>query len=168
MSRMRLDFEALRDSLLAASGSLDTRMGGRADDLTSQPFSARRTIYGFIDRQNLPNMFRSFDFATPDTHSPQRYETTVPQQSLFMMNSPFVIEQARHLAARREIAAAAGAVERIRQLYRIVYGRSPSQEEVSAGLRFLEAEEISPTQPPVRSLRSGATASASTMRLRPR
>ena len=47
-------------------------------------------------------MFRAFDFASPDTHSPQRFATTVPQQALFMMNSPFVIEQAKALAAETE------------------------------------------------------------------
>ena len=55
---------------------------------------ARRTVYGFIDRQNLPGLFRTFDFASPDAHSPQRFTTTVPQQALFLMNSPFVVEQA--------------------------------------------------------------------------
>ena len=64
------------------------------------PYSKRRAVYGFIDRQNLPGLFRTFDFASPDTHSPQRYTTTVPQQALFMMNSPFVIEQARALASK--------------------------------------------------------------------
>ena len=38
-------------------------------------------MYGFIDRQNLPGLFRTFDFASPDTHAPQRYTTTVPQQA---------------------------------------------------------------------------------------
>jgi hypothetical protein len=54
-------------------------------------------VYGFIDRQNLPGVFRTFDFASPDTTSPQRYVTTVPQQALFMMNSPFVLEQTQAL-----------------------------------------------------------------------
>ena len=47
--------------------------------------------------QNLPGTFRSFDLALPDTHAPQRFTTTVPQQALFLMNSPFVIEQAKAL-----------------------------------------------------------------------
>jgi hypothetical protein len=101
-NRRRLDFEAMRDSLLAAAGELDEKIGGRAVELMKEPFAKRRTIYGFIDRQNLPGVFRTFDFASPDTTNPQRYVTTVPQQALFMMNSPFVVERARALAKPRE------------------------------------------------------------------
>src|SRR5204862_1369535 len=82
------------------SGQLDHKPGGKAEDLFKAPFSKRRSIYGFIDRQFLPAALRVFDFASPDMHNPQRAETTVPQQGLFFMNSPFVVEQARALAAR--------------------------------------------------------------------
>src|SRR5262249_30008799 len=74
--RRRLDFEALRDSLLFVSGKLDLRMGGAAVDITAAPCSGRRTVYAFIERQNLPGVFRTFDFASPDTTTPQRYQTT--------------------------------------------------------------------------------------------
>ncbi|MBL9203420.1 MAG: PSD1 domain-containing protein, partial [Opitutaceae bacterium] len=99
-NRRRLEFEALRDTLLAVSGSLDLRAGGLSDDLVKEPFPVRRTIYGFIDRQNLPGVFRTFDFPNPDVSSAQRFATTVPQQALFMLNSPFVQEQARALMRR--------------------------------------------------------------------
>ena len=68
MNRLRLEYEALRDSLLFAAGDLDPRMGGKGDDMTNPrpPFSHRRTVYGFIDRQNLPGVLRTFDFASPD------------------------------------------------------------------------------------------------------
>jgi hypothetical protein len=138
MNRRRLDFEALRDSLLALSGRLDPSIGGQAVDLLKQPFSRRRTVYGFIDRQNLPAMYRTFDFASPDTHSPQRYETTVPQQALFLMNSPFVIEQARALANRADVLAPTETRERIAYLYGLLYARPPTDGEVGIGLRFLE------------------------------
>ncbi len=98
MNRRRLDWEALRDSLLFASGRLDHSMGGPATDLFKPPFATCRTVYGFIDRQNLPLVLRTFDFASPDTHAPSRFVTSVPQQTLFLRNSPFVIEQARALA----------------------------------------------------------------------
>lgn len=83
MNRRRLDWEALRDSLLAVSGKLDLTMGGPAMNQTTPPFSTRRAIYGFIDRQNLPSVLRAFDFAAPDASSPQRHLTTVPQQRCF-------------------------------------------------------------------------------------
>src|SRR5207237_2518154 len=66
MNRQRLDFEAMRDTLLSLSGKLDPVIGGIPVDLQSEPFSSRRTIYGLIDRQNLPGVFRTFDFANPD------------------------------------------------------------------------------------------------------
>jgi len=138
MNRRRLDLEALRDALLAVSGRIDLTMGGRAVDLTAQPYSGRRTVYGFIDRQNLPGMFRVFDFAGPDTHSPQRHTTTVPQQALFMMNGNFVVENARRLVERPEVAREPDPRRRIHQLYRLVYGRSPTPQEMVLGLHFID------------------------------
>jgi hypothetical protein len=145
MNRQRLDFEALRDSLLAVSGELNLAMGGPSDEMTTAPFTHRRSVYGFIDRQNLPNLLRAFDFASPDTTSPQRFQTTVPQQALFMMNSPFVIDQAKHLVERPEVAAISDPAKRIQELYRLLYGRAPAPDEVQLGLRYLKAAERAPT-----------------------
>src|SRR5207253_1919118 len=64
--RRRLDLEAMRDSLLFISGRLDPRMGGRPSDVAGDPKNRRRTVYGQVDRQSLPAMFRAFDFASPD------------------------------------------------------------------------------------------------------
>ena len=76
-NRRRRDFETLRDVLLAAGGQLDTSMHGKAEKIHEQPFPHRRTVYAYIDRQNLPGVFRSFDFASPDSHSPARGLTRV-------------------------------------------------------------------------------------------
>jgi cytochrome c553 len=149
MNRQRLDFESTRDSLLAVSGGIDLTVGGRPVDLLATPFTKRRTVYGFIDRQNLPNVFRAFDFASPDSHSPQRYFTTVPQQALYMMNSPFVLETARAIAARPEIAGEKDTAKKVEKLYRIVLDRSPSKDEMEIGLGFVngEAAMAASTQP---------------------
>ena len=120
-NRRRLDLEGLRDSLLVAAGRLDPTMGGPSVELTTQPFTTRRTVYGFIERQNLPGLFRTFDFAGPDTHSPKRPYTTVPQQALFLMNSPFALEQAIHLAGRDEVRSAATEQQRIAHLFRCAW-----------------------------------------------
>ncbi len=144
MNRRRLDFESLRDTLLAVSGQLDTTVGGPSVQLTTQPFSKRRTLYGFIDRQNLPGLFRTFDFANPDTHAPQRFHTTVPQQALFLMNGPFVREQAEALLRRPEVAGASEPARRIGQLYRMAYGREPRSEELALGQEFLAADVAVP------------------------
>jgi hypothetical protein len=137
MNRRRLDFESMRDSLLCVAGRLDTKMGGRAVELTTTPFSTRRSVYGFIDRQNLPGLFRTFDFASPDTSTPQRFTTTVPQQALFLMNSPFVIEQARHFLQRPDIAGRTEDEARINRMYQLAYGRTAEADEIALGLRFL-------------------------------
>ena len=146
MNRQRLDFESHRDNLLAAAGTLDLTMGGKSVEMTTKPFTTRRTIYGFIDRSNLPGLFRTFDFASPDIHAPRRYVTTVPQQALFHMNSPFLLQQTAELAERT--AAPDGSEvtteERIHSLYRIVFGREPSDEEVSLGREFLKGTDEQP------------------------
>ncbi len=163
MNRRRLDFEAMRDSLLAVAGRLDTTMGGRAVELTTAPFSPRRSVYGFIDRQNLPGLFRTFDFASPDTSTPQRYTTTVPQQALFLMNSPFVVEQARHFAQRADVAAQTKDEEKIERMYRLAYGRAAETEEIALGLRFLDrgAEERGREEGRASSVGMGAVCSGS-------
>ncbi len=136
-NRRRLEFEALRDTLLAVSGSLDLNAGGLPDDLIKQPFTVRRTVYGFIDRQNLPGMFRTFDFPNPDVSSAQRFATTVPQQALFMLNSPFAQDQARSLMRRPEMVAAKSDGEKIRVLYRTLHQRAPDAGELKLASAFL-------------------------------
>jgi hypothetical protein len=136
-NRRRLDFEAMRDSLLFAAGRLDLTVGGKPVDLFKSPFSTRRTVYGYIDRSNLPGTFRVFDVASPDQHSPQRFQTTVPQQALFLLNSPFVTEQAKALANRKEIAAADTADQKVTKMYRAALGRDPTREESELGREFV-------------------------------
>lgn len=144
-NRQRLDFEALRDSLLAAAGTLDRTVGGYAVDITRAPYPARRTVYALIERQNLPGVFRTFDFASPDTHSPQRFNTTVPQQALYLMNSPFALQQARQLAKRID---GDDDSERIARLYEILFQREPADREREAGLAFIRKQnELGPPPP---------------------
>lgn len=139
MNRRRLEFEPLRDSLLAVGGDLDRSLHGKSVDLQKRPFSKRRTIYGFIDRQDLPGLFRVFDLASPDQSAAKRIRTTVPQQSLFMLNSAFVMER-----ARRVVQSAPGFVEgnrsdKITALYRAVYQRNPSAKEIQIGIQYVDA-----------------------------
>ncbi|MDZ4686282.1 MAG: PSD1 and planctomycete cytochrome C domain-containing protein [Planctomycetaceae bacterium] len=137
MNRRRLDWEALRDTLLMTAGSLDPTPGGPSVSLTTQPFSTRRTVYGFVDRQNLPGEFRTFDFAPPDASSPQRHQTTVPQQALYFLNSPFLKEQARRLARRSDLPARDAAAARIAALHQLLYGREAEPDEIAAGVRYV-------------------------------
>ena len=148
-NRQRLDFEAMRDSLLAASGALDPTIGGPATPITEPPFSARRTVYGFIDRQNLDGLYRTFDFAVPDATSPRRFVTTIPQQALFLMNSPFLHEQARRLAACVGQGGQAGPsaaesladpAEGVRKLYLRALGRPAEPDELALGIEFVRRQ----------------------------
>lgn len=135
-NRQRLSFEAMRDTLLAVSGRLEWRDSGRPVDITD-PNSRCRTVFGMVDRQSLPGTFRAFDFASPDQSVERRSRTMVPQQALFALNSPFVIEQARGLAARAEVASATEPTDRVTALYRIVFQRNPRPDELTAAVEFV-------------------------------
>ena len=139
MNRKRLDFEALRDSLLVVSGTADLKMFGKSEEIFTAPWSKRRSIYGFIDRQNLPGTFRTFDFASPDAHSPIRFETTVPQQALYMLNSPFVQELASALLA--SVSAGAPPADRARGLIRRVLSREATEAEIQSALAYVQPTE---------------------------
>ena len=141
-NRRRLDFEAMRDSLLVASDRLDRRFGGHSVDITKAPFPTRRAVYAEIDRQNLPTLFSTFDFPTPGSHSDRRFQTTVPQQSLYMLNNAFVAEQARAVAS--QYASTENADARIGELYRSILARHPSDREIELGAAFVESMRDAP------------------------
>lgn len=137
--RRRLDFEAMRDTLLAASGQLHQRLGGRPVDVAANANASVRTVYALVDRQSLPGLFRAFDFASPDQSIDRRPRTMVPQQALFALNSPLMLAQAQSLAERSERFAIENASDthvrtvdvRIQTLYRLVYARDPHPEELA-------------------------------------
>ena len=133
-NRRRADFESLRDGLLVAGGTLDRAIGGRSVDLFAPPFTARRSVYAKIDRQNLPAALRAFDLASPDQHTPQRFVTTVPQQALWLMNGPFAQQQAKAVADHT--AAADG---RAAAVYRAVLARDPTPAEAEQATAFVQA-----------------------------
>jgi hypothetical protein len=140
-NRRRLDFEPLRDSLLAWSGRLDTSHGGQPFRLGDEPSVPRRTIYGLIDRQEMFEPLRYFDVASPDASASDRPRTIVPQQSLFLLNSPFVAEQARALVKRFESESQTTDADRILALYQTVLLRDPSPEELARAGDFLSGAD---------------------------
>ena len=135
MNRGRLELEPMRDAILAVGGDLDLTVGGEAVDIVQNPTPRRRTIYGFIDRQNLPGLFRTFDFAGPDTHSPGRFKTSVPQQTLYLRNSPFLVDEARRIA--RSLDSETSPTIRIRDLFRRTLARDPAPSDVALAETFL-------------------------------
>lgn len=148
MNHQRLDFEALRDSLLNVSGQLDGTIGGQPVPMFDEKESTRRSIYGFIDRQNLPGVLRVFDFASPDASSPMRFQTTVPQQALFMLNSPFIARRAEAFVDRPDVSRLKSTEEKVTRMHWLAYQRSPSPPELALGLQFLQRSSTSPPEPP--------------------
>jgi cytochrome c553 len=160
----RLDFESIRDTLLQVSGKLDLTMGGPSiplklgdgsstprrgdytnlDDSRANPY--RRTVYAMIDRAQLPSAFNIFDFANPDMSSGERILTTVPQQALFMMNGPFVVEQVKSVLARPDVQAKTNPEDKVRHLYRILYQRAPTPAELELAKDYL-AQALAEEQP---------------------
>jgi hypothetical protein len=140
----RLSLEELRDALLAVSGRLDLKLGGKPANLFDNSFR-RRTLYGLIDRQFLPSTLRVFDFANPDLHIPERSETTAPQQALFFLNHPLSIELARALAERSK---ASDPAEQVRQMVRLAYQREATPDEVTLGLELVKAATLEPLPVP--------------------
>jgi hypothetical protein len=166
----RLEFEPLRDSILSIGGGLDLTLGGHPVDLTggtrvSQVRGAanaaanlanagirlstapRRSVYGYVDRSDLVEVLNTFDFPSPSAPMGKRYETTVPQQALFLMNSPLVIEQVRNVVNRDEFQDAASDDARIRYLYELFFQRPPADPEIRAGKDFVAEYQVTSAVP---------------------
>jgi hypothetical protein len=151
-NRRRLEAEAIRDAILTVSGRLDRSLGGpnvkkgTTSEYGYQFDDTRRSVYTPVFRNRLLELFEAFDFADPNLVMGRRNVSTVPTQALYLMNSPFVMEQAHH-AARAALAVAdrddAGRMERA---YRLALGRLPSAGERQLALRFLAAAGDKPEQ----------------------
>jgi hypothetical protein len=151
-----LEFEPLRDSMLYLAGRLDLTVGGHPVDLSQGTHKTqrggamlnrvrefrlaggtRRSIYGYIDRADLLEELNTFDFANPAAPMGKRYQTTVPQQALFLMNSPLVIEQVRKVVTRDDFKAQKTPRDKVRYLYTLFFQRPPTQEEIQMGIEFV-------------------------------
>jgi hypothetical protein len=138
MNLRRLEAEALRDSILAAAGTLDTAMGGPPAAVDNQPdglqtaAGRRRSIY-LLARRTYPLTFLSvFDYPIIDTGCARRAPSATPLQSLTLMNDGFVAESAEQFAKRVNALAgeaAPGAVK-IETAYLLAFARKPSPAEI--------------------------------------
>jgi hypothetical protein len=152
-SRRRLEGEAIRDSMLAVSGRLNTKMGGpsvfpplppgvvtrggwKKDEDSSE--ANRRSVYVFVRRNTRYPMFEAFDM--PDTHEScaRRSNTVSPSQSLELLNNELVMDWARSMASRVLNDAGLTPEVQVDRAYRLAYARTPSDEERMVALRFLE------------------------------
>ncbi len=128
----RMDAETLRDSLLSVAGALDLTAGGPPAKLDEK--NQRRSVYGFVSRRKPDAVMSLFDFPNPNSTSEQRVVTNVPLQRLFLMNSAFLEAQAAALAKR--LTGEDG--ERVKQAYRLLYGRAPDAQEAQLGVAFVK------------------------------
>lgn len=138
MNRRRLDIESWRDALLSVSGNLEPTIGGPSVELHAGS-NRRRTHYAVVSRHELNSTLRLFDFPDPNLTSERRSLTTVPMQQLFVLNSEFMISQARSLVARLNADRIVEDGERIDALYRWIFGRSATDDERSLAESFLSA-----------------------------
>jgi hypothetical protein len=129
MNRRRLGFEPMRDALLSASGKLDRTVGGPSVQHFLAGNTTRRTLYAHLDRLNVPGVYRTFDYPSPDSTSARRDQTTVPPQALFLMNHPFVAECAKNLVQRPDVALLADPNRKLDCVYTILFARPPSERE---------------------------------------
>ncbi len=135
MRRMpqRLEGEAIRDSMLAVSGSLDETMYGPG---TRDENSRRRSIYFNIKRSLLIGSMVAFDLPEPLVSQGSRPTTTVAPQALILMNSPQARSWAAGLAKR--IATAGDVKQRITRAYALCFNRPPKADELAQGSDFLQ------------------------------
>ncbi len=134
MRRRRLDAEELRDGMLAASGEIDTTMGGPAvrDGATS-----RRTLYVATVRSDRSGFRELFDAADPTAIVDQRSASTVAPQALWILNDPFALDRAAALARRVRAPERDGGwrgVEGpIERAYELLFARKPAPAELELG-----------------------------------
>ena len=159
MNRRRIEAEVLRDSVLAVSGALNLDMGGRPvipplteDEMRGLwardqwPVSLdreqqnRRSVYLYVKRSFPLPMFTTFDTPDSSVSCARRDVTTAPPQSLAMLNSDFMIEQAGTFAARLAEEGSSPA-EWVRAAWRRALGREPSEQEIAKASSVLNGEE---------------------------
>ncbi len=149
-NRQRLSAEAFRDSVLAVSGQLDPSVGGPSGDADSAEFK-RRTLYASVSRHKLSDTLQTFDFPDPAIHCAKRSDTTTPLQQMFVLNSPFMREQAGALADR--VSTGGGTVkqtieetfeQKVQFAHRLLFARDASVTELAIAREFLP-DESSPS-----------------------
>jgi hypothetical protein len=142
--------------MLTFTGKLDPTLGGKPVNLTDEPYSNRRSVYGYIDRGNVPELMDQFDFADPDMTNSRRTSTIVPQQALFFMNSPMAVDVARKVTTRPEFLAAEDDAGRVKALYEALFQRAPRPDEVRLAREFLDAARGDDESQQLASARSAA------------
>jgi hypothetical protein len=154
----RLRAEEVRDSILAVSGTLNEKARGPSvcppiprEVLAGQSIpgngwtisppdeSARRSVYIHVKRSLLVPILATHDSADTDSSCPVRYTTTVPSQSLGLLNGQFANEQAEHFARRLQRERPGNLGDQVRRALRLTTGIDPGSEEVATDLEWLRS-----------------------------
>jgi hypothetical protein len=157
----RLEVEAIRDSMLAVSGRLNSKRFGppmkppipmaaieantdkeKIWQASSEEEASRRSIYAFVKRGLVVPMFETLDFADTVSSCPQRQTTTVAPQALSLFNGDFANEQARHFAARLQSEVGDDREKQVRLAWRLALCREPTDREMETMSAFLEKESL--------------------------
>lgn len=141
MNRRQLGIESWRDAIMATAGTL-TLEGGKSQNL-DEPTHHKRTIYSQVSRRELNKTLMLFDYPDANVHAARRSNSTTPTQKLYVMNSPFIIEQAKQLARRIQQIGGDDAA-RIRHAYALLFAREPEAEELAIAREFLQQPAAAP------------------------
>lgn len=153
----RVEAEVIRDSILRASGSLDETIGGRSYRIHNVketyaqwevlnnhgPETWRRMIYQERMRRVDDQMFTAFDFPDCGQVSAKRPVSTTPLQALNLMNSDFVIEQAKIIAKRASADAGNDEIKSIDRCFVLLLGHAPDEQERQACLALAKENDLS-------------------------
>jgi hypothetical protein len=134
MARRRLSVEQWRDAVLAVNGRLDLN-GGKSLEL-SDPANVRRTVYARVSRLKLNDLLMQFDYPDANVHAEKRSGTNTATQKLFMLNSPFMIEQSKAFAARLAREAPDDPA-RVKLAFKLLFSREPDADELAMAKDFL-------------------------------
>jgi hypothetical protein len=155
MPVQRLRAEAVRDSILAVSGTLDQTMFGYTGPANQSESAAvahpklRRGVYQYIRRESLDHMMLMFDAPEPSRTQGDRETSSVPGQSLLLLNSALVHEQATAWAAKdMKLRKGYSTEQRIEHLFATALGRQPSADEVQSLVEFIDDQAEAYALPP--------------------
>ena len=143
----RMSIEEIHDTLLALSGQLDDRLKGHPKPLWGPEATRRRAIYGIVDRVNNDPTLRAFDFPSPTATADRRTENIVPQQSLFALNSAFVIAQSAALVESLQVSDGLSSEARLNAMFQRIYRRDAhavEQKRVATFLALMERRQVDP------------------------
>jgi hypothetical protein len=155
-NRRRMEAEQLRDTILSVSGELKLDLGGPniagAGKIDANTTAAQNTEYNYVFadtrrsvytpafRNRRLELFEVFDFGDINAPIGKRNASTVAPQALYLMNHPFVIEQARRAAERALAVPGLDDARRISRAYRVALGRLPAPRERELARQFVTVE----------------------------